>query len=142
MSNAAADALMEIFGFNRVEEMIDLEKQEVEYAVMVDALAKPGDDILASLNADKVHLLHMAVGVAGESGELLDAIKKHVIYNKPLDIENVIEELGDLEFYMEGLRQKLKIERSKCISANMEKLSVRYGKVYSDKAAQERADKQ
>ena len=142
MSNATADALMKIFGFNRVEEMIDLEKQEVEYSLMVDALAKPGDDILASLNADKAHLLHMAVGVAGESGELLDAIKKYVIYNKPLDIENVIEELGDLEFYMEGLRQKLKIERSKCISANMEKLSVRYGKIYSDKAAQQRADKQ
>ena len=51
----------------------------------------------------------MVVGVSGEAGELLDAVKKAVIYRKPLDLENVIEELGDLEFYMEGLRQGLEI---------------------------------
>lgn len=109
---------------------------------MVKGLAKPGEAIVDSLTPEKAHQLHMAVGISGEAGELLDAIKKSVIYNKPLDRENVIEELGDLEFYMEGLRQGLGITRRETIQANAAKLNKRYEQGYSDKAAQERADKQ
>ena len=84
----------------------------------------------------------MTIGISGEAGELLDAVKKAVIYRKPLDIKNVIEELGDLEFYMEGLRQGLNITRDEVLEANIAKLSVRYnGLKYSDVSAQERADK-
>jgi NTP pyrophosphatase (non-canonical NTP hydrolase) len=111
------------------------------HSEMVTALVKPGDAIIASLTPEKAHALHMAVGISGESGELLDAVKKHVIYNKPLDRENVIEELGDLEFYMEGLRQGFDITRKETLDANIAKLGVRYKGGYSDKAAQERADK-
>lgn len=46
------------------------------------------------------HHLHMSIGVAGELGELLDAVKKHVIYEKPLDVVNVVEELGDVWWYV------------------------------------------
>lgn len=87
-------------------------------------------------------ILHMAIGVAGEAGELLDAIKKFVVYQKTLDVENVVEELGDLEFYMQGLRSALNIKREETISHCTAKLSVRYsGLKYSNEAAQHRADK-
>jgi NTP pyrophosphatase (non-canonical NTP hydrolase) len=119
---------------------------DIKYSEMVTALAKSGTAILNAMTPNGAHLLHMAVGVSGESGELLDAVKKHVIYNKPLDRENVIEELGDLEFYMEGLRQGLGITREETLIANIVKLSTgpkaRYKDGYSDQAAQERADKQ
>ena len=109
---------------------------------MVRALAKPGHLVKAELTDENAHLLHMAVGIAGEAGELLDAIKKAAIYNKPLDLENVIEELGDLEFYMQGLRDQLHIERRTTIEHNINKLSKRYNSgSYSNQQAQERADK-
>lgn len=115
---------------------------KINYEDMVRTLAKPGADIIASLDPDKAHNMHMAVGISGEAGELLDAVKKNVIYNKPLDRENVVEELGDLEFYMEGLRQQLGIIREETLLANIKKLRVRYeGLKYSDSAAQARADK-
>jgi len=118
-----------------------------DYKDMVAALVKPGIDILNTLTPEKSNLLHMVAGVSGEAGELLDAIKKHVVYDKELDRENIIEELGDLEFYMEGIRQELDISRGETLTANMEKLllsdKARYklGK-YTDKQAQDRADKQ
>lgn len=85
----------------------------------------------------------MTMGISGEAGELLDAIKKGVIYRKPLDRENIIEELGDIEFYLEGLRQQLHISREETLLANINKLSKRYEKLsYSNDAAQTRADKQ
>lgn len=109
---------------------------------MVKALVKSGDIIASEITGDDAHLMHMAIGISGEAGELLDAIKKRVIYRKDLDMENVKEELGDLEFYMEGIRQLLGITRDQCIEANINKLGKRYeGFKYSDNAAQERADK-
>jgi NTP pyrophosphatase (non-canonical NTP hydrolase) len=109
---------------------------------MVARLTKPGEDILKTLTASTTNLWHLATGVAGEAGELLDAIKKAAIYNKPLDVENVLEEMGDLEFYLEGLRQALGVEREHVLHANYRKLAVRYqGLIYSDQAAQQRADK-
>lgn len=114
----------------------------IKHHEMVKALAKSGEQIAAEINADDAHLMHMAIGISGEAGELLDAIKKQVIYRKPLDRENVLEELGDLEFYMEGIRQGLGITREQCLEANIAKLGKRYqGMIYSDGAAQERADK-
>jgi len=103
---------------------------------------KPGENILETLTPEKAEILHMGVGVSGEAGELLDAVKKYTIYNKPLDRINIVEELGDLEFFMEGLRQKLNITREETLESNIEKLSVRYkNKVYTDQEAILRADK-
>ena len=116
--------------------------QRPTHTQLVAALAKPGADVLTGLTPESAHLLHMAVGVSGEAGELLDAVKKASIYCKPIDRANVIEELGDLEFYMEGLRAGLGITREECLEANIDKLSKRYHQgSYSDAQAQQRADK-
>lgn len=119
-----------------------VEVETINHSDMVAQLAKPGQDIVDQLTAADAHTLHMAVGISGESGELLDAVKKAVMYRKQIDMENIIEELGDLEFYMEGLRQGLGITREETIEANIEKLGKRYkGHNYSDQQAQDRADK-
>lgn len=113
-----------------------------DFAEMVEALTKPGVDIVRSMSPLRAHTLHMAVGISGEAGELLDAVKKHVIYDKPADRENIVEELGDLEFYMEGLRSGLGITREETLAHCQAKLAKRYASgSYSNKAAQERADK-
>lgn len=112
---------------------------------MVERLKKPGNDVLSSLTPDKCDAIHMTLGIAGEAGEIVDAVKKWCMYNKDLDRENVIEELGDIEFYMEGLRQVVGVSRNEVLLRNMAKLSTgknaRYRDGYSDAAAQERRDK-
>ncbi len=119
-----------------------LKKEDVTFEEMVETLVKPGQDILDTLTSDRCDLWHVASCVPSEAGELFDAIKRAVIYNKVLDHENVIEELGDIEFYLERIRQILKISRRETLEANKDKLFERYaGLQYSDKAAQERADK-
>jgi hypothetical protein len=55
---------------------------------------------------------------------------------------NVVEELGDLEFYLEGVRQQLQISRDETLRANINKLNIRYRSgSYSNQHAQERTDK-
>lgn len=109
---------------------------------MVKALVKSGDQIKEEISGGDANAIHMVMGISGEAGELLDAIKKSTIYRKELDRENVVEELGDLEFYMEGLRQELGITREETLEHNINKLGKRYeGFNYSNEAAKDRADK-
>ena len=89
------------------------------HSEMVTALAKSGAVIAAELTAGDANLLHMAVGISGEAAELLDAIQKAVLRDGELDGENVLEELGDLEFYTEGMRQELQVTRDECLAASM-----------------------
>lgn len=111
-----------------------------EHKRLVSLTCKPGCDI--TISDEQAHLVHMLMGITGEAGELMDAIKKHTIYNKPLDTLNVIEELGDIEWYMEGLRVSLDVTREQVLRHNINKLNARYPNLqYTDSAAQERADK-
>jgi hypothetical protein len=114
---------------------------EVDHMVMVSELKKSGEEIYATITPLKLSIWHMATGICTEAGELLDAVKKHVIYDKPLDTDNVVEESGDLEFYMEGLRQDMQTLRDAILSHNTNKLRTRYGQKYSNEAAIARADK-
>jgi len=114
----------------------------ITHPEMVRTLRKDGAQILSTLTGEDADLIHMAMGIAGEAGELLDAVKKATMYHQAIDMDNVIEELGDMEFFMEGLRQVLRISRESTLRANMTKLATRYeGHQYSDAQAKLRRDK-
>lgn len=117
--------------------------QYQNYRTFVRALCKSGDSIKSEITPQDAHRLHMAVGVSGEAGELLDAIKKAAIYRKPLDVANVREEAGDILFYLTGLLDSLDIDIDSVIAENVGKLSLRYQTLsYSNAQAIARADKE
>lgn len=108
--------------------------QQIRYDEFVRKLFK--------LNAACGDLMHAAIGTCCEAVELGNAIRKHVVYNKELDRTNVVEELGDLRFYMQAMQNLLGISEQEVLQHNACKLMVRYeGLEYSDAAAQARADK-
>lgn len=47
-----------------------------------------------------LNLWHGACGMLTELGEVADAYKKHEVYGKPFNRTNVLEELGDLMWYL------------------------------------------
>ncbi len=98
--------------------------------------------LLKQMPSHTEDILHAAVGISGEAGELLDAVKKHWAYGKPLDMANVREELGDIMFYTTAMLNILGLDEEEIIWQNVEKLEARYpGITYSDAAAIARADK-
>ena len=116
-----------------------------EHTRLVENLKKAPEDI--GFSVKQKDIIHMILGLSGEVGELTDAVKKHVIYEKELDIENIIEELGDIEFYLEGLRSALQgtisLNRETILRENIRKLEKRYSSgTYSDSQAKERKDKE
>lgn len=88
-------------------------------------------------------LMHAVIGIASESGELLDAIKKNFAYGKPLNQENLLEEAGDLLFYFTALCLIQSWTLEQVAAANMNKLMKRYPDgVFNALHAIQRLDKQ
>lgn len=83
-------------------------------------------------------LMHGAVGLATESGEILDALKKFAFYNKPLDRVNIIEELGDIMWYCAILADELGVTFEEIMDKNIRKLKKRYPEKFDTELAVER----
>ena len=111
---------------------------ERKHRYMVLDLAKPVDEINPSTL--DTHMMHAALGIAGEGGEVVDLIKKSVINGKPMDVNEMMKELGDLEWYLSLLRSVLGIDREVVLQMNIDKLRERYTDGYSDEASAKRVD--
>lgn len=97
----------------------------------------------STLHYDKVEkdVLHGAMGLASEGGELLDAVKKSLAYGANLDIENVKEEIGDALFYAQMICNSLGVSLDDIMQANIEKLAKRYPEGFNLDDAMARKDK-
>lgn len=82
--------------------MTPVNNNRTDYEQMVDALFKKFPDTPDTF-------MHACAGLVGEFGELVDALKKTWVYEKPLDRENLLEELGDMYFYFTALRMMFEI---------------------------------
>ncbi len=67
-----------------------------------------------------------AVGLAGESGEVAELIKKGVFHGHGVDHEKLKKELGDVLWYVAGLCRIYSISMEEVMRANIKKLKIRY----------------
>lgn len=67
-----------------------------------------------------------ALGLAGESGECVDHVKKWQFHNHLLDVDELCKELGDVMFYATMMCNALNISLESVIQKNMDKLNKRY----------------
>ncbi len=71
-------------------------------------------------------MVHMALGIGGESGEVIEPIKKHAYSGKDLDHEKLAEEIGDLLYYVAGLCEAAGLDFETVARFNVAKLQKRY----------------
>ena len=74
----------------------------------------------------KHDLAHAAMGIGGEGGEVVDIIKKHIYYGKPLDNDKVLEEIGDIFWYANLIIHLLGSSFGEVFDMNVKKLEKRY----------------
>ena len=71
-------------------------------------------------------LINGVMGLCGEAGEAIDIVKKHLAQGHTLDREHLIEELGDIAWYLAETATALEIDLDEVFSRNIEKLKKRY----------------
>ena len=82
------------------------------------------------LNNEQV-LLNGVMGLCGESGEVIDIVKKHISQGHALNKEKLIEELGDVAWYLAETAYALGIDLETVLAGNIQKLKERYPEGFS-----------
>lgn len=95
---------------------MELDRYQVLAEVTMDRTRQQGRDALAN----------GALGIAGEAGEVADAIKKHLFHGHALDVEGLRDELGDVLWYVATLAKTLGLSLDDVAAANVAKLKARY----------------
>ncbi len=82
----------------------------------------------------------LALGVAGEAGEVCDVVKKHYGQGHPLDRDEVINELGDVLWYVTALAARLGYPLAEVAARNTAKLRARYPNGFTTERSVARED--
>ena len=85
-----------------------------------------------------IRLLHAGMGLATESAEFLDALKKAIYYGKELDKVNLAEEMGDILWYCAIVLDELGVSFEEVMEKNIAKLEARYPEKFTEEKAENR----
>lgn len=85
-------------------------------------------------------IANWALGLAGESGEVCDHIKKFLAHGHALDLDEIEKELGDVLWYVAMLAYQLDIPLDQIAAANIAKLQGRYGDKFSSEKSLNREE--
>jgi MazG nucleotide pyrophosphohydrolase domain. len=83
-------------------------------------------------------VIHAAMGMCTETAELQDMLKKHIMYGKPFDAVNVLEESGDLLWYIALALDACGYTMEEAMERNVAKLKARYGDKFNQAGALKR----
>ena len=88
--------------------------------------------------SEKDVLINGVMGLCGESGEAIDIVKKHLAQGHPLDREHLINELGDIAWYLAETATVLGIDLEEVLQRNIDKLKARYPEGFDTEKSQNR----
>jgi NTP pyrophosphatase (non-canonical NTP hydrolase) len=91
---------------------------------------------------EKDRLANAALGLAGECGEVIELLKKHLYHGHELQKEKLLIEIGDVYYYLAALEIELGYIREQAEMRVQEKLKARYPEGFSADASKNRPPEQ
>ena len=76
-------------------------------------------------------IVGFALGLVGETGEVVDDIKKRIFHGREVPMEHTAEELGDVLWYVANIATQCGLSLEDIIQQNVTKLMARYPEMYS-----------
>ena len=83
-------------------------------------------------------LINSVMGLCGESGEAIDIVKKWLAQGHELDKKHLVEELGDIAWYLAEAATALDISLEEILQSNIDKLKRRYPEGFETEKSQNR----
>jgi NTP pyrophosphatase (non-canonical NTP hydrolase) len=103
-----------------------------EYTQLVLRTESPANDAVEERMLRHTRALHALMGLQTEIGELVDVWKREIFYNKSSDGVNIIEEIGDIAWYLALLCDHIDVEFEQCLQINIAKLQKRYPEKFDE----------
>lgn len=87
------------------------------------------DSVLRTWNKENLfqeQIINATLGIVGEAGEVAEAIKKWRFHGTDLNRAKIVEELGDVLYYVTAMLYLMGSSVSTAMDANSDKLRRRY----------------
>ena len=94
---------------------------------------------LAASDTPNTQLAILGLGLAGETGELVDHLKKVLGHGHDFDLAKIKEEAGDVLWYLAVILDLFDIDLQDVAAANIDKLTARYPDGFSSERSRNRA---
>lgn len=107
-----------------------MEINEYQKAALRTASSEKSEDLI----------LNGILGLCGETGEVSDHIKKNMFQGHELDKDKLVNELGDVCWYIAILADGLNVDLETVMRKNIEKLQRRYPDGFEAKKSINRKD--
>lgn len=76
------------------------------------------------------HVMNAVLGLGGEAGEIIDLHKKMFFHTEKNRHDELVNELGDLCFYLAKVLELHGITLEECLEANKKKLRERHSEMF------------
>ena len=108
-----------------------------EYQKLASRTSSLKEDINSEAidHRNRQRVLMACLGLAGETGESIDYLKKVVYHNHALDKEKLKRELGDILWYIAEMCSAFDIKMDELFELNISKLKHRYPEGFSSEAS-------
>lgn len=126
LRNAMSDT---IYQANELDKL----KKAIAYGKNLDNFLDA--NLMPTLTRRQQRLLHAAMGLITEGAELLNAVGDSIFGGKPLDEVNVVEELGDAQWYMALGASEMGKTLEEIQEINIKKLKLRYPDKFTEAKA-------
>jgi NTP pyrophosphatase (non-canonical NTP hydrolase) len=104
-------------------------KEQSAFQKHLDEIINPCWNFAGRCDTHKDEVMNAVLGLGGESGEIVDQVKKmyyHTQKPDPFHREKIISELGDSFFYHIKFMELLGITLEECLEDNRRKLESRH----------------
>lgn len=123
-------------GMQRLINMADDIEHYRQY--QINKLPLPEGGLEVELDVDLGSLINGLFGLSGESGELIDMVKKWIFHEKELDEDHAKKELGDVMWYVAMICESFGWSLDEIMQMNVDKLKKRYPEGFDTERANNR----
>lgn len=85
-------------------------------------------------------MVNGVMGLAGESGECVDLVKKMLFQGHPMNHEHLAKELGDVAWYLAVTAHAIGYTLEEVLQMNVDKLKARYPDGFSEDRSRNREE--
>lgn len=89
------------------------------------------DPNAAPISKEDMRIVNMALGIAGEGGEVAELAKKQIFHGHGIDLNSWKNELGDVLWYVAACCNLLDLDMEELMENNIRKLQERYPNGFS-----------
>lgn len=124
------------------EQMCTIDVEALRWVMSFEEYQRQAYSTIKPHDSEDMEKVDWALGLAGETGEVVELIKHNIMHKEPIDKAKLAKELGDICWYIAALCEVYGIKMDIVAELNIAKLAHRHNGGYSKEGSADRHNKE